>query len=250
MTQNIYDDPEFFAGYSRLGRSIEGLDGAAEWPALQALLPEIDGKSVVDLGCGFGWFCRWAREQGASRVLGIDVSDKMLARARADTKDAAITYAKADLERLRLEPAAFDLAYSSLALHYVADLAGLLAGVHRALVPGGSFVFSVEHPIFSAPTRPQWSPGPDGNRIWPVDAYLVEGPRTTDWLTKGVVKQHRTLGTYLNLLIAGGFAIVHVEEWGPTDAQIRARPSLAEERERPMFLLVSARRHRGSPDAP
>ena len=41
MTQNIYDDEEFFAGYSRLRRSVEGLDGAPEWPALSALLPDL-----------------------------------------------------------------------------------------------------------------------------------------------------------------------------------------------------------------
>jgi SAM-dependent methyltransferase len=242
MTQNLYDDPEFFAGYRRLGRAVEGLDGAAEWPALRALLPEMQGLRVVDLGCGFGWFCRWAREKGAARVLGIDLSQNMLARARAATSDAAIAYLQADLERLCLEPASFDLAYSSLALHYVADLAGLLAKVHGALAPGGQLVFSVEHPIFTAPTRPHWSVGADGHKTWPVDAYLVEGPRTTDWLKKGVVKQHRTLGTHLNLLIRSGFAIADVVEWGPTDAQIAARPNLADERERPPFLLVAARR--------
>jgi SAM-dependent methyltransferase len=242
MTQNIYDDPEFFAGYSRLGRSVEGLDGAAEWPALRALLPEMQGLRVVDLGCGFGWFCRWARAEGAARVLGIDVSEKMLARARAATRDAAITYLQANLERLGLELASFDLAYSSLALHYVVDLQGLLANVQHALEPGGRLIFSVEHPIFTAPTRPHWSVGPDGHKTWPVDAYLVEGPRTTDWLKQGVVKQHRTLGTYLNLLITSGFTIADVVEWGPTDAQIAARPSLADERERPPFLLLAARR--------
>jgi trans-aconitate methyltransferase len=92
MTQNIYDNPEFFAGYSQLGRSVDGLDGAAEWPALRAMLPAMDGIKVVDLGCGFGWFCRWARQHGAARVLGLDVSEKMLARARSATPDPAIEY--------------------------------------------------------------------------------------------------------------------------------------------------------------
>jgi SAM-dependent methyltransferase len=241
MTQNIYDDPEFFAGYSRLGRSIEGLEGAPEWPALRALLPELRGCRVVDLGCGFGWFCRWAREQGAAEALGIDVSEKMLARARADTSDAAITYLRADLERLELAEGAFDLAYSSLALHYIENLAELLATVYRALVPGGRFVFSVEHPIFTAPTQPGWSVDADPKQ-WPVDGYLCEGPRQTQWHRRSFVKRHRTLGTYLNLLLRPGFALSHVEDWGPTDAQIAARPVLAEERQRPMFLLVAARR--------
>jgi len=75
MAQNIYDRPEFFEGYSRLGRSVEGLGGAPEWPALRAMLPDVEGLSIVDLGCGFGWFCRWARSHGAREVLGLDLSE-------------------------------------------------------------------------------------------------------------------------------------------------------------------------------
>ncbi|MCF3946869.1 class I SAM-dependent methyltransferase [Acidiphilium sp. AL] len=242
MTQNIYDNPTFFEGYSRLNRSVEGLAGAPEWPALRVLLPDLRGRKVVDFGCGFGWFCRWARQQGAARVLGIDVSEKMLARAKAATSDAAITYTRTDLEHLDLPDASFDLAYSALALHYIENLSGLLATIHRALVPGAHLIFSAEHPIYTAPTHPGWSVDVQGRKTWPIDAYQIEGPRTTDWLARGIIKQHRTIGTYLNLLIRIGFTIAHVEEWGPTDEQIAAQPELAEERERPMFLLIAARR--------
>ena len=242
MAQNIYDDEEFFAGYRRLPRSMEGLAGAPEWHALRALLPDLRGRDVLDLGCGFGWFCRWAREAGATRVLGVDVSEKMLARARETTEDAAITYTRADLESLELTAESFDLVYSSLALHYLAHLDRLLAEVHRALRPGGSLVFSVEHPIYTAPTAPGFTAGPAGRKSWPVDGYLEEGPRSTDWLAKGVIKHHRTIGTYLTLLLRRGFTLSHVEEWGPTDEQIAANPSLADERPRPPFLLVAARR--------
>jgi ubiquinone/menaquinone biosynthesis C-methylase UbiE len=241
MTQNIYDDPEFFAGYRRLPRSVQGLAGAHEWPTLCGLLPELRGRTVLDLGCGFGWFCRWAREAGAQRVLGVDVSEKMLTEARARTADAAITYRCADLETLELPEACFDLAYSSLVLHYIEDLTGLLARVRRALRPGASLVFSAEHPIVTAPRQPRWTRGADGRKTWSIDGYGNEGRRVRDWLAKGVLKQHRTLATYLNLLVRRGFTIVHVEEWSPSDAQIAADPSLAEERERPMFLLVAAR---------
>ncbi|PLO78838.1 SAM-dependent methyltransferase, partial [Klebsiella quasipneumoniae] len=50
MSQNIYDDPHFFAGYATLDRSVKGLDGAPEWPSLQAMLPPLAGLRVVDLG--------------------------------------------------------------------------------------------------------------------------------------------------------------------------------------------------------
>ena len=242
VTQNIYDDPEFFAAYSRLGRSRAGLEGAAEWPALRALLPQLRGLRVLDLGCGFGWFCRWARAEGAAQVLGFDVSEKMLTRARVDTDDPAITYRRADLETIDLPAGAFDLAFSSLAFHYLENLEGLLSRVRRAMVPGGQLVFSAEHPIYTAPRHPGWSSDTSGRKVWPVESYLEEGPRTTDWLAKGVVKQHRTLGTYVNLLLRLGYTIRHLEEWSPTDAQIAVRPELAEERHRPMFFLLSARR--------
>jgi SAM-dependent methyltransferase len=242
MTQNIYDDDQFFAGYSGLPRSVEGLDGAPEWPALRALLPDLRGRNVLDLGCGFGWFCRWARQQGAAYVVGIDVSEKMLARARATSEDPAITYIRADMEQLDLPAASFDLVYSSLALHYVENLSDLISQVYHSLVPGGHLVFSVEHPIFTAPADPQWSLNTAGRKIWPLDGYLDEGPRSTDWLAKGVIKQHRTLATYFNMLIGIGFTVSYVEEWGPSDEQIAAHSNWADERQRPPFLLAAARR--------
>jgi SAM-dependent methyltransferase len=240
MAQNIYDNEEFFAAYSRLRRSVEGLDGAPEWPALRALLPDLRGCRVLDLGCSFGWFCRWARQAGAAHVLGIDISEKMLARGRASTVDPPITYTRGDMEDLELEPNSFDVVYSSLALHYVGNLSGLMSQTHRSLVPRGILLFSVEHPIFTAPSEPSWSLNAAGRKIWQVDGYLDEGSRSTDWLAKDVIKQHRTIATYINMLIQIGFVIGHVEEWGPTEEQIAAQPDWADERQRPPFLLVAA----------
>lgn len=242
MAQNVYDDPRFFEGYSKLPRSRLGLEGAPEWPALRGLLPPLQGLRVVDLGCGFGWFSRWAGAQGGAQVVGIDLSENMLARARAETADDAVSYQRGDLQDLDLPPGAFDLAYSSLALHYVEDVRRLLAVVHQALAPGGRLVFSIEHPVYMAPARPGWLATEDGRKVWPLDSYQREGPRTTDWLAPGVVKYHRTLGTTLNTLIDLGFSIRRVVEWGPTDAQVAEAPALAEERERPTFVLIAADR--------
>jgi SAM-dependent methyltransferase len=243
VPQNIYDDPGFFAAYSRIDRSVAGLDGAPEWPVLRALLPPMAGRRVVDLGCGFGWFARWAAMEGAASVLGLDLSTNMLDRARADTAATLpVTYARVDLDELVLDPATFDLAYSSLALHYLADLPRFLGVVHDALVPGGALVFSAEHPILTAPSHPAFVDGPDGGRVWPLDGYLDEGPFTTDWLAEGVEKQHRTVATYVNDLVGAGFTVDRIEEWSPSPAQVEARADWADERQRPYFLLVVAHR--------
>ncbi len=241
MAQNVYDDELFFAAYARLPRSVRGLDGAPEWPMLQAMLPSVAGRSVLDLGCGYGWFCRWAAINRAGKVVGIDLSERMLARARRDSDSATIDYQRADLEDLRLPVDSFDLVYSSLAFHYVVDLERLLCEVAATLVPGGSLVFSVEHPIFTAPTKPGFV-DLEGRKVWPLDQYLVEGRRVTDWLAPGVVKTHRTIATYLRALRRVGLVVDELVEWGPSAEQLADTPAWAAELDRPPFLLVAASR--------
>jgi len=209
---------------------------------MRAMLPELAGRRVVDLGCGFGWFCRWARENRAAHVLGIDVSEKMLARAIEETRDAAITYVRSDLEVLELPAASFDVAYSSLAFHYLENFRRLAANIHQALLEHGQLIFSVEHPVYTAPSEPKFIRNRTGSATWPLDGYLDEGPRSTDWLAKGVIKQHRTLATYVNALVDAGFTIMHIDEWGPTPEHIAAHPDWADDHQRPPFLLMSARR--------
>jgi SAM-dependent methyltransferase len=240
MAQNIYDNPEFFSGYSQIPRQVHGLVGAPEWPRVQAMLPNLSSMRVVDLGGGFGWFSRWARDNGATSVLGIDLSENMIARARSSTADPMIEYRIADLEGLALPEATFDLAYSALAFHYIEDFDRLVKTVHRSLVPSGWLVFTIDHPILMAAAHPRWWTDEDGRKTWPVNRYSLEGERSTDWFAKGVLKYHRTMGTILNTLIDAGFTLRHVEEFAPSAVQIRENPALAEDAERPMFLLVSA----------
>ncbi|CAI0695779.1 class I SAM-dependent methyltransferase [Serratia quinivorans] len=242
MTQNIYDNQAFFDGYAQLSRSVHGLDGAPEWQTIRSILPDLQGKKVVDLGCGYGWFCRSAREQGAAGVLGLDLSEKMLDKARAMTQDADIEYRQQDLEQLQLPTASFDLAYSSLTLHYIEDLARLFATVYQALVPGGQFIFTAEHPIYTAPKQQGWLVDENGQKSWPVNSYQQEGQRISNWLADGVIKQHRMLGSYLNLLVQQGFVVSYLNEWGPSAQQIAENPALDEEKERPMIFILAAQK--------
>jgi hypothetical protein len=62
----------------------------------------------------------------------------------------------------------------------------------------------------------------------------------TDWITAGVVKQHRTIASYVNSLVAHSFQLTHLDEWGPDVAQIAEHPEWADEVHRPLFLLIGA----------
>lgn len=241
MKQNKYDDPEFFAGYSAMPRSREGLDAAGEWPALRALLPPLAGARVLDLGCGYGWHCRYVREAGAASVVGIDLSQKMLARARSLTADAAIEYRRMAIEDIAFASEEFDLVLSSLAFHYVERFEPVAAEIWRCLKPGGTFLFSVEHPVFTASGQQDWHRDAAGRPLhWPVDRYFAEGARHTSWMAADVIKYHRTVAAYVDALLAAGFAIARLVEPVPTAAALAAHPEWGDEVRRPIFLILSA----------
>lgn len=241
MKQNKYDDPAFFANYSQMARSTGGLDAAGEWPAFRALLSELRDKRVLDLGCGFGWHCRYAREQQAQSVVGVDISEKMLARARESTSDAAIEYRQMAIEDIDFPAGEFDVVLSSLAFHYVERFDTVCQKVHHCLVPGGAFVLSVEHPIFTALAAQDWYYGQHGERLhWPVDHYQDEGRRLARFLDHDVVKYHRTVATYVNALIESGLTITKLSEPQPIQEMLDAHPEWRDETRRPMFLLIAA----------
>ncbi|MBJ9987325.1 class I SAM-dependent methyltransferase [Paenibacillus sp. S28] len=240
MKQNKYDDSAFFAAYKEMPRSIGGLGAAGEWHEFKALLPDLQGKSVLDLGCGFGWHCRYAREQHAAEVVGVDISAKMLESAREQTDDPAITYLQAPIEDIDFPDGHFDVVLSSLAFHYVQSFDVVCQKVHSCLKQGGTFVFSVEHPIFTSRPEQEWILDDQGSPLyWPVDHYQDEGVRNTAFLTDHVIKYHRTLSTYINDLIRTGFAITAVREPLP-DPKLMHHPGMKDETRRPMFLILSA----------
>jgi SAM-dependent methyltransferase len=241
MKQNKYDDPGFFTNYSQMPRSIGGLNAAGEWPAFRELLPELRNKKVLDLGCGFGWHCRYACEQQARSVVGVDLSESMLARARDSTNESVIKYHRLAIEDIDFTAGEFDVVISSLALHYVERFDIVCRKVHHCLVPGGTFVLSVEHPVFTSLAAQDWHYGPQGERVhWPVDDYQNEGPRQARFLDNNVVKYHRTVATHINALIDSGFTITMLSEPQPTQEMLAKYPEMRDETRRPIFLLIAA----------
>lgn len=243
MKENKYDDPTFFEQYSRMSRSVQGLQGAGEWHVLKPLLPDFGGKRVLDLGCGFGWHCRYAVEQGARQVTGIDLSQKMIGEARKRNADPRIEYRRMAIEEFDFPEASYDAVISSLTFHYLESFGDICRKIHRTLTPGGAFVFSCEHPVFTAYGSQDWHRDAEGKPLhWPVDRYFTEGRREATFLGEPVVKYHRTLTTYLGELLRAGFEITGFAEPEPPAEMLDTVEGMRDELRRPMMLLVAARK--------
>lgn len=238
--RNPYDQENFFQQYAQMPRSQDGLAAAGEWSQFQALFPSLQGKRVLDLGCGYGWHCRYAVEQGAAQVLGIDMSQKMIAVARELNGDPRITYEVCAIEDYAYPEAAWDCVVSNLALHYLENLEAVFRLVRRTLLPGGIFLLNIEHPVFTAGVGQDWVYDADGKpRYWPVDQYFYPGQRTVNFLGCPVVKYHHTLTQILMGLLQNGFQLEAVEEAQPTPEMMHL-PGMEDEMRRPMMLLVKA----------
>lgn len=242
--KNEYDNEAFFSQYAQMPRSQGGLAAAGEWHQLRPLFPPLAGKRMLDLGCGYGWHCRYAMEQGAARVLGIDLSEKMLSQAREFGEVPGLSYRLCGLEEYEYPESAWDCVLSNLVLHYAEDLDSLFHKVHRTLVPGGVFLFNIEHPVFTARQGQDWIYDEGGKPLyWPVDDYFRPGRRTTHFLGCEVEKYHHTLTQILMGLLDSGFALEAVEEAQPPE-EMMGLPGMDDELRRPMMLLVKARAHK------
>lgn len=146
----------------------------------QKQLPSLEGKSVLDLGCGYGWHCKFAEEQGATKILGIDLSKKMIEEAQKRNSGNQIEYRISGLEEYDYPENEWDCVISNLALHYIEDIVEIFQKVYRTLKPGGIFLFNIEHPVFTAGVGQDWIYTDDGKpQYWAIDNYFITGERNT-----------------------------------------------------------------------
>lgn len=243
--QNIYDNDVFFEGYKGIRDRKVNANTLFEIPALFSLLPDLKGKRILDLGCGFGEHCKRFIEEGAAGVTGIDISEKMLETARKENSNPAIEYINMPMEDIGVleeKQEKYDLVVSSLALHYVEDFAGVVKNVCNLLNEGGVFVFSQEHPLNTCHTGgDRWTRDADGNKLFLNLAYYgVEGEKESTWFVDNVKKYHRTFSTVINTLAEGGFLVERIIEPMPTEELLKEYPDQADLFHKPDFMLVKA----------
>lgn len=242
--------------YRQVGARRAGdLAARALYPVLLRLLGPVEGRRVLDVGCGPGAFARLLAQRGA-RVVGVDLSPRMIEHARADAAAAGIP-----ADRLRFEVAdalapdglprgPFDAASFVLSLQNMEDPAPALRNAARVLVPGGRVVLALNHPAFRIPGATHWGwDSKAGVQFRRVDAYksrqkveIQIHPGSDPEQTRPSF--HWPLEVLFGALRSAGLRALdlvepvsdRVSEGGRAEAENRAR------RELPLFLAILAER--------
>ena len=239
--KNIYDNREFFDSYMTLRENENSHNAIIEQPAMMKLLPDVKGKKVLDLGCGYGDNETDFVNRGASYVLGIDLSEKMLGVAKEKNSHANVEYRQMDMADIDKIEGKFDLVYSSLAFHYVEDFHKLIKNIYSLLNEGGIILFSQEHPLTTS-TVGKGTFNKDGEKYisYTFSNYNEGGKRVVNWFIDGLVKYHRPFAQVFNAITDAGFKLLRVEEPKPREEIIEKIPKLYKEIIKPSFLIIKA----------
>ncbi len=233
----FYDDDAVFATYMQHRQSPDNPNDTLEKPVMRELLGTVDGKRILDLGCGDAAIGRELLDQGAAAYTGVEGSAKMVTVATQTLAGTPGQVMEHTIEDWSYPRAAIDLVIARLVLHYVADLPALCSQVFGTLVPGGRFVFSVEHPVITSCDR-GWPTG-SLRQDWIVDDYFDTGLRVTSWLGGRVQKYHRTVEDYFMTLQRSGFSIEHLRESCPQREHFQDEQTYARRRRIPLFLFLT-----------
>lgn len=200
---------DFLGTYADGGDFVWCPEGLREADA--GLLGPVDGRDVLEIGCGSAPVARWLAGQGA-RAVGVDLSRRMLGVgvAAMAVDGPRVPLIQATAEAIPFADESFDLACSAFgAVPFVADSARVMAEAARVLRPGGRWVFAVNHPM-------RWmfldDPGPDGLTVH--ISYFNRTPYSEvgDDGAVSYVEHHRTIGDRVREIRSAGLILDDIVE--------------------------------------
>lgn len=167
---------------------------------LYSMVGDIRGKKILDAGCGVGNDCKMLSENGA-KVVGIDISQKMIDLAKERCRDYDVEFYLNDMERTEFPDSEFDIAISAFSILYKENLKGIVREFRRVLKKDGELYIIVPHPI--------------RKMMKYTRNYFDTGKH---WESFGKMKffnYYRTAEEYVNTLVSQGFVIKEIREPKP-----------------------------------
>ena len=214
-------------------------------PRMLEMLGDVSGKHILDLGCGEGGYARELKRRGAD-IIGVDGSETLvrIARERAAAEGLSISFISANANELKeITGSSCDLVLAAMSLMDVEDYPGAVREIARVLVNGGSLIMSITHPCFSARIS-QWERPPDNRHellFFKVDNYfdreVWEDMITRDF-SAPVLRRHRPLQDYVQVLLREGFLLREFNEAEPTSDELKKSYRFRKLMRIPYFLFM------------
>jgi ubiquinone/menaquinone biosynthesis C-methylase UbiE len=228
-------------------------------PALEKMIGRVEGKKLLDIGCGEGFFSRFFARAGA-KVTSVDISDSLINEAveEEERRPLGVKYFAADAANLGiLESESFDIAFCYMALMDIQDYEGTISEVSRILKTQGKFVVLIEHPCFvrsrvlDGKIVCDWkkSVREDGSEeyvhYW-ISDYFTRHSYNTEWkhnrlpssfVTTGF---HRTLSDYVNAMTKCGLVITKFDEPQPLQQGVRLHSPMKKHCRIPHSIAIEA----------
>ena len=240
--ENVYDNPSFFEQYQDLRAQQINANNLLEIPIMKSMLPPLQDKTILDLGCGAGDMDKYFLANGAKSVLGVDISQNMINEAQKNVINKNAKFKLLKMEDISLINQKFDIVYSSLAFHYVEDFNKLLSDIYNLLNDGGILIYSQESPLVTAPiyegADPQKRVKINDKTYILFSDYGNETVRNNYWNGVPVTKHHRTYATLVTLFIKNKFKIVEIKDSFATKQVIEICDKYKNQKDKPYFTFV------------
>ncbi|WP_345239236.1 class I SAM-dependent methyltransferase [Pontibacillus salipaludis] len=237
---SIYDQESFFNQFMARRNRETSPNNTMESPVVTDLIDAVEGKRILDLGCGDGRFGLTLIQQECAFYEGVDPSLNMVQKAKESLPEENCTIHLSSMEDWEFKDEQYDIVVSRMALHYVADLSPIVKNIYRSLKNDGQLLCSVQHPVLTSPVESVASHGKRSN--WTVDDYFNQGERQERWINEQVIKYHRTTETYFQLLKKAGFAIEDLKECEPQKKHFKNEEEYNRRKRIPLFLAFSCRK--------
>lgn len=193
---------ETYADLYHQGKGLAGddLHNDLIQPILDDFLGDYSSQIILDAGCGNG-FLSYQLARSAKKVVGIDVSEKLLRYANENRKGENVSFKKADLtQKLSFQDSQFDIVVSVMVLQYLPQISRFASECSRILKPNGELIVVIDHPCHALFLRAQELVGKKDKKFITSDSYFKSGIRKKLSLWNKVILQyyHRPVSFYLN----------------------------------------------------
>ncbi len=255
FNENIRADWNSMAeAYELFNNSKDSYSYNIEWPGIRKMLPKLEKKAVLDLGCGTGIFTFLLERYAPEKIIGIDLSEEMLkiAKKKADAIGSKAEFIAYDASKCAdVIDTPVDFVFSSTASHYIENINELFENAAKSLKTGGECIFSIIHPLYSAMYPIEHGDTFPSDEEWTVRyldrsarAYIQPWLEYNDDYENHLSKSyHHTFGDYINAIIEAGFTIEKICEPTPPEEWKTSQPERYDGfMETPVYMIIKMRK--------